>query len=414
MRILHLLHRSVPGTHGYAIRSREIVITQLAHGLDPMVITSPSQAPKGELDSEQSERIDGVRYFRTGSRILPPTIEVHDLSPFRSALRVLQNAALLRKAAYVAQTYRPAVIHAHSPFTCGMIANRVARRLKIPTVYEMRGIWEDSHTSRYGVGQESWRYRAVRALENIALTAADICCVICEALKEEVQSRGVAEEKIVVVPNGVDVRKFTPGDPDRELRQRMGLDGKIVVGYIGSFFQYEGLELLVQAFVGLTRHFPSLRLLLVGDGEMMQSLRTMADGAGVAAKVLFTGRIPYEDVMEIYRLCDVMVLPRRDTRETRVVTPLKPLEIMSMARPLLASDIGGHREIVRDGVNGLLFPSEDPEALQARLVGLLQNQTLRMELGLRARRWVEINRDWNVLVENYRSMYQRLVQTGLR
>lgn len=412
MRILHLLHRSVPGTHGYAIRSREIVTNQLAHGLEPLVVTSPSQAPLGKLDSEHSENIDGVRYFRTGSRVLPPTMEVHDRSPIRSTLRVLQNIALLKKAINVARTYRPAVIHAHSPFTCGIIGNIVGQRVGMPTVYEMRGIWEDSHTSRHGITERSWRYRGVRALENAALNGADLCCVICDALKSEVQSRGVGEEKIVLVPNGVDVRKFVPGAPDAELRQRMGLERKLVVGYIGSFFYYEGLDLLVRAFIGLAREFPSLVLLLVGDGEMMPSLRRMAAQAGVAEKIVFTGRIPYEDVMAIYRLFDVMVLPRRDTRETRLVTPLKPLEIMSMARPLLASDIGGHREIVQDGVNGLLFPSEDVQALETGIVALLKNENLRLDLGRRSRQWVEINRDWKMLAGRYKRMYQRLVQPG--
>ena len=295
-------------------------------------------------------------------------------------------------------------------FTCGMIANRVGRRMKIPSVYEMRGIWEDSHTVRHGAGERSLRYRTVRALENVALNGADLCCVICEALKDEVQSRGVPEEKIVVVPNGVNVMKFVPGDPDGELRQKMGLHEKIVVGYIGSFNQYEGIDLLVQAFMGLTRQFPSLRLLLVGDGEMMPSLRTMAEQNDAAEKILFRGRIPHEDVVDMYRLCDLMVLPRRDSRLTRLVTPLKPLEVMAMAKPLLASDIAGHREIVREGENGLLFGSGDQEALQARMVSMLENETLRMELGLRARRWVENNRDWRVLAERYTSMYQRLTQ----
>ncbi len=410
MRILHLLHRSVPGTHGYAIRSREIVTKQLAQGLEPLVITSPSQAPLGPLDSEQSETIDGVRYFRTGTGFLAPTKEVDDRSQVRSAMRIFQNLALLKKAARIAEIYRPAVIHGHSPFTCGLIANRVGRRMGIPAVYEMRGIWEDTHTARYGMGERTLRYRTIRWLENLALNGADLCCVICEALRNEVQSRGVPAEKIVVVPNGADVRSFVPGPPDEELQQSMGLNGKVVAGYIGSFNNYEGLDLLVQAVDGLTGQIPNLHLLLVGDGEMMPTLRTMAQQGAAGEKIIFTGSIPHKDVAKMYRLCDLLVLPRRDTRLTRLVTPLKPLEVMAMAKPLLASDIEGHREMVLEGENGLLFDSEKPESLQARMVELLQNETLRIQLGLQARRWVELNRDWNILAERYTTIYQRLVQ----
>ncbi|HTY24296.1 MAG TPA: glycosyltransferase [Desulfomonilaceae bacterium] len=417
MRILHLLHRSVPGTHGYAIRSEEIVTKQLESGLEPLVITSPSQAPAGELDSERSEFIRGVRYFRTCSRILPPTREVHDESPIKSSLRVFQNVMLLTEALRVAQTYRPAVIHGHSPFTCGIIANIVGRRKKIPSVYEMRGLWEDSHTSRHGISERSLRYRGVHLLEDIALRGADVCCVICDALKDELLFRGIPDEKIVVVPNGVDVTAFIPGPPNIELQRSIGLQDKTVIGYIGSFFHYEGLHLLVQSMVPLAGEFPELRLLLVGDGEVAPILRKMADNAGLSDKVLFTGRVPHAEIMDYYRLCDLMVLPRMDTRETRLVTPLKPLEIMAMGKPLIASDIGGHREIVTENVNGLLFKSEDVEDLVSTCRYLIENKEFRLDLGARGRQWVQENRDWRVLIRSYIRIYNELIAAshdGLR
>ncbi len=409
MRILHILHRSVPGSHGYAIRSEEIVRNQLNSGLEPLVISSPSQAPAGRLDSEGSEFIDGVRYFRTSGRILPPTIEVSDESPVKSALRVLQNSMLLKAAMRVARTYRPAVIHAHSPFTCGIIANMVGRRNKIPSVYEMRGLWEDSHTSRHGITERSLRYRGVHFLEDIALKGADLCCVICDSLKDELLGRGIPEAKIATVPNGVDVRAFVPGPPNTELQRRLGLEDKIAIGYIGSFFHYEGLELLVQAMIGLSPEFPELRLLLVGEGEVTQILKRMAEEGGIIDKVLFPGRIAHAEISEYYRLCDLMVLPRLDTRETRLVTPLKLLEIMAMGRPLIASDIGGHREIVSDGVNGIMFESENVKDLIAKCRNLIGSKEMRLDLGARGRKWVEDNRDWTVLVQSYIKIYESLV-----
>jgi glycogen synthase len=410
MRVLHLLHRSVPGTHGYAIRSREIVTKQLEKGLEPLVITSPSQSPLGELDAEQSEYIDGVRYFRTSSDLLPATQEVQDKSPVKAALRVMQNLQLLRTAFRVARTYRPAVIHGHSPFTCGLVANTVAKWQKIPSVYEMRGIWEESHSGRGKFSQNSLRYRVVRSLDDKALRGATRCCAIGNALKAEIVSRGISSDRVFIVPNGVDVKAFTPRPPTESLQKELGLQDKLVFGYIGYFFNYEGLDLLVEAMIRLAPQLPELALLLVGDGELMPTLRKMVGDSGITDRVVFTGRVPHNEVTDFYRICDFMVLPRRDTRETRLVTPLKPLEIMAMGKPLISSDVGGHLEMVEDGANGLLFRSEDVADLVSKCAMLAQKKDLRADLGMRARKWVEENRDWRVLVDRYITAYEQLTQ----
>jgi PEP-CTERM/exosortase A-associated glycosyltransferase len=411
MRILHLLHRSTPGTHGYAVRSREIVIKQLAKGLEPIVITSPSQAPLGKLDEESSEYLDDIRYFRSCSALLPATVEVDDRSTLRSTLRVMQNVLLLQLALRVARAYRPAVIHAHSPFTCGLVARVVGRVSRIPTVYEMRGIWEESHAMRHRAGRARLRYQAVHHLENRALKRADACCVICESLKTEALSRGVLERRIFVVPNGVDHDRFQPGPGREDLRAKWGLCGAKVMGYVGSFSRYEGLELLIEVTKNLRKEFSDLHLLLVGDGDLYPKLQHLALTAGLSDRVVFTGRLEHKEVLQFYRLCDFLVLPRRDTPETRLVTPLKPLEIMAVAKPLIASDIGGHREMIEDGINGLLFRSDDTTDLTSRCRTLIQDPQLRVALGSQARQWVIKHRDWDMLVERYIECYQRLTST---
>ncbi len=408
MKALHILHRSVPGTHGYAIRSQEIVSNLLAKGVEPIVVTSPSQAPLGELDSESSEMIDGVRYFRSCGNLLKPTLEVKDGKYARASLRVLQNSNLFRMSLRLARKFKPDVIHAHSPFTCGLVGCLVGSITGIPVIYEMRGIWEDSHTSRYGMATTSFRYRAVRSLETLALKRANVCFPISEALKEEIISRGVSPEKIVVVPNGVDIRKFTPGEASPKLVDDLGLRGKLVFGYIGTFFHYEGLDLLVEAFEALAPKFDSLNLMLVGDGELMPKLKELASKSSHSDRIIFTGRIRNDLIVDYYKLFDLLVLPRRDAREANLVTPLKPLEIMSMAKPLVASDVGGHKEIVIDGVNGILFPHEQVEALTQKCASVFSDETLRASLGEKSRTWVENNRDWSVLINKYLSVYEKL------
>lgn len=414
MRVMHILHRSVPGTHGYAVRSKEIVGKQAARGLEPAVITSPSQAPAGELDELRSEVIDGVRYYRSCGKFLAPHKEVHDRSPMRSALRILQNVNLLTMTLKVGRMFKPDVIHAHSPFTCGIVGNITGRILGVPTVYEMRGIWEDSHTSRYGLSRTSLRYRGVRRLENIALAGADHCVVISEALKAELIDRGIEQDKISIVPNGVDCGYFRPGPPEPELITNLGLGDAVVFGYVGYFFQYEGLDLLFEAFALLARQFSRLKLLLVGDGELMPLLRRMAKEQRLEERVVFTGRVGHDRVPDYYRAFDFLVLPRRLGREAALVTPLKPLEIMAVGKPVVASSVGGHLEIVQDDVNGLIFESDNVESLAARCRLLVENESARRELGARARTWVETHRDWNVLIDRYVALYERLCRKTLR
>lgn len=411
MKALHILHRSVPGTHGYCIRSKEIVSHLMAKGVEPLVVTSPSQAPLGSLDSESSEFIDGVRYFRSCGKLVKPTLEVKDGKYARATIRVLQNINLLRMSLRIARKYKPDVIHAHSPFTCGLVGDTVGYMTSIPVIYEMRGIWEDSHTSRYGMATTSLRYRAVRSLETLALKRAAMCFAISNALNEEIIERGVNSGKIEIVPNGVDTRKFTPGPASDELLTTFGLKSKLVIGYIGTFFYYEGLDLLVRSFEMLAGKIPSLTLMLVGDGEFMTKLKDLASKSAYSDRIIFTGKIKNDLIVDYYKLFDLLVLPRRDAREANLVTPLKPLEIMSMAKPLVASNVGGHKEIVIDGVNGVLFPHGKVDALAEKCEALILDETNRLRLGEQSRTWVENNRDWNVLIDHYISVYQRLSLT---
>jgi PEP-CTERM/exosortase A-associated glycosyltransferase len=363
------------------------------------------------LDVEQSEYIEGVRYFRTGGGLLPPTLDVSDTCPLRSGLRVIQNVFMLKRANELVRKYRPAVIHAHSPFTCGIIGDLTGRCQHIPAIYEVRGIWEDSHTSRYDLDRRSLRYRALRELENKAIKWADLCIVIGDGLRSELTSRGILGPRIRTVPNGVDVTAFKPGPAPTDLRERLGLVGRRVLGYIGSFFSYEGLDLLVRAMSPLSQKFPDVALMLVGLGEAEPQLRTISDEGGITNRVIFAGKISHAQVADYYRICDIMVLPRRDAREARLVTPLKPLEIMAMAKPLILSDIGGHREMVVSGENGIFFKPDDIEDLVLKCSELLENPDLMSDLGQKGRCWVERNRSWSVLVEKYVEIYGELTES---
>jgi glycosyltransferase involved in cell wall biosynthesis len=175
-----------------------------------------------------------------------------------------------------------------------------------------------------------------------------------------------------VVPNAVDVETFTGGSADAEMVDRLGLSGCRVLGFMGSFYAYEGVALLLRALPAILARWPKTKLLLVGGGYQENALQRQVVEQGLGGHVVFTGRVPHSRVPMYYDLVDVLVYPRLSMRLTELVTPLKPLEAMAYRRLVVASDVGGHVELIRDGETGLLFRAGDAAALAAKVVEALE------------------------------------------
>jgi PEP-CTERM/exosortase A-associated glycosyltransferase len=290
----------------------------------------------------------------------------------------------------------------------GLPALWAARRLGVPFVYEVRTFWEDAAVNHGTFAEGSARYRISRALESIVLRRADAVIAICQGIRTDVMGRGVPAERIVLVPNGVDPEWLEKRPRATALQQRWELGSGPVFAYIGSFSHYEGLPFLVEAAPEIMERLPDARLLLVGGGRDESVLREAARRAG--PRVILTGRIPQEEVRDLYTLVDVLILPRRRMRLTELVTPLKPLEAMAVGTPILASDIGGHTELVTDGDTGLLFKTESRESLVEQAVRLASDGGLRQHVAAQARRFVETERTWDRVVANYGSAYRRAAE----
>ena len=142
----------------------------------------------------------------------------------------------------------PQILHAHSPVLNAMPALRVGKRLGIPVVYEVRAFWEDAAVDHGTTTEGSLRYRLTRRLETRALRHAAHVFTICEGLRGDIVARGIAPERVTVIPNAVDIDSFEPGGlPDAALAASLDLQGATVLGFIGSFYAYEGLDLLLAA-----------------------------------------------------------------------------------------------------------------------------------------------------------------------
>ena len=197
--------------------------------------------------------------------------------------------------------------------------------------------------------------------------------------------------------------------PDSALKAKLELSSATVVGFIGSFYAYEGLDLLLDALPLILRHRPEVRLLLVGGGPQDAALKARAQSLGLADKVVFTGRVPHDQVQRYYDLIDVLAYPRHSMRLTELVTPLKPLEAMAQGRVLVASDVGGHKELIRDGQTGVLFKAGSAEALALAVVNLIANGNQWPAIRKAGRAFVETERNWKNSVSHYASVYSSLL-----
>ena len=396
MRILHVLDHGLPLHSGYTFRTRAILKAQMARGWEVAGLTGVRHVK----DGPDPEMVDGITFYRTPAILEGP-------SPLREWGEV---RALAKRLDALIGEWKPDQIHAHSPVLNALAALRVAKRRRVPLMYEIRAFWEDAAVGN-GTGSEgSAKYRLTRMLETHAARQADAVAVICEGLRADLVDRGIDSAKIIVSPNGVDMNLF--GDPpprDDALARELGLEAADVVGFIGSFYDYEGIDDLIAAMPLL----PGAHLLLVGGGPMEEALRRQAAASPAAARIHFVGRVPHQEVERYYSLIDILAYPRKAMRLTELVTPLKPLEAMAQRKLVTASDVGGHRELIEDGVTGTLFAPGDPQAIAAALAGLFADRAGWEARRETARRFVETDRNWSSNISNYLPAYQRLTGKAL-
>jgi glycogen(starch) synthase len=395
-RILHVLDHSLPLHSGHTFRTRAILTAQQAAGHAVRAITGLRHL----ADGPECEEVDGLTFHRTPGVAsgLPGLREWREIG------------ALARSIEALCQRWRPDIIHAHSPALCGMAALRAARRLGIPLVYEIRAFWEDAAVGNSTGSAGSLKYRLTRALENRVVAGADAVMTICHGLRDDLIARGVAPGKIGIMPNGVDLQLFgTPLPRDPALADELGLGGGPVIGFIGSFYDYEGIDDLIASIPALTAAHPEARLLLVGGGPMAARLQAQAAASPARGAIRFVGRVPHDQVERYYALADIMAYPRKASRLTDLVTPLKPLEAMAQGKLVAASDVGGHRELIADGVTGVLFAPDDPATCATALSDLLDRRQDWDAICQAACLHVEQNHDWATNARRYQDVYQTLI-----
>ncbi len=407
MRILHILDHSLPLQSGYSFRTCAIVEQQRSFGWETFHITTPKHNESAG-DTPLEENVNGLHFYRTP--IPQGTV---------AKLPVLGQWALVRATVrrlnQIVPAIRPDVLHAHSPALNGEAALDVARRFGIPVVYEVRAFWEDAAIDHGNSRKGGARYRVTRALETRVLQRADALTTICEGLRAEMINRGISPGKITVVPNAVDSDRFAiENAPSAALALELGLDSAEVLGYIGSFYTYEGLPLLIEAMPEIIARKPNIRVLLVGGGPDKHRIQQRVAALSLQKYVVFTGRVPHDRIHKYYDLVDLCIYPRYATRLTDLVTPLKPLEAMAQGKLVVASDVGGHRELIRHGETGALFRAGDASSLANTVIAILNARQTWPAYREAARKFVENERNWRTVASRYEPIYRSLLGEGSR
>ena len=383
---------------GYAFRTYQIIMQQQSLGWETVQITSGKQ----DNSSEQIEFVEGLKFYRTNMI----NTYIYRLSILKQIKIVIDLFFNLLKTTKLED---PDILHAHSPVFNGIAGLLVSKITKKPLVYEIRGFWEDAAVDTKSTTEKSIRYKMTRLMETLICNHADKVTTICNSLKNELIERNIANEKITVIPNGVNIDQFQIiEDRNADLVKKFGLHNQLVVGFIGSFYPYEGIDLLLEAVKVLSDKGLSIRCIIVGGGPEEEALRGLSRKLDIVSLVTFTGRVPHNKVPEYYSVIDLLVYARKSKRITELVTPLKPLEAMSQKRPFLASNVGGHKELIIDGETGLLFEKDSLDDLVNKILHFSESKLEIDQILENGYNYVKTKKNWSHSTSGYKKVYADL------
>jgi PEP-CTERM/exosortase A-associated glycosyltransferase len=396
--ILHVFDHSFPISDGYAFRSGEIIRFLRRSGWRTGHVTSAKQGPS----AGSKETVEGLDFYRTQPSRMWRNLPVVGHYGIVTTLR--------KRLSEVIRDEQPALLHVHSPCLNGLAALPLARRFNLPMIYEVRALWEDGAVASGACTEGDVRYRLSRMLETYVCRKVDHVVTICQGLRAELIGRGLDPGRMTVVPNSVDLDHFSfVGTRDAAGAVRLNLTPGKTFGFVGTFFPFEGLDVLMRAVPIILAREPQARFVLVGNGPDGARIRELVRELGIADAVVLTGRVPHAEVVRYYDLMDVLVYPRVSNRVTELVTPLKPLEAMARGKLVVASDVGGHREMVFPGRNGILFKAGSPSSLAEASLQLMSRPQDWDSLRENGQRYVREARCWEDNVKVYDQLYQRVL-----
>ena len=404
-RVLYVLHNSLPyNSGGYATRGHGLMCGVKELGWDVNVVTRR-----------------GYPHDRKGMEGLPTDeLQIIDEIPYHRLIELEKGYGQINIASYLqayaedlaklVQELRPSILHAASNHLNGLVVNAVAKHFNIPSIYEVRGLWEITRISRQPEFEGSEYFQMMSSLEARSASDADYVFAITHALADEMKKRSDSITEVGFLPNGVHSDRFIPVEANLGLKEKLGISrDAVVLGYIGSLVSYEGLDLLLESLPSIKDEVTQpFKLMIVGDGAYMEKLQLLCHELELEEDVIFTGRVPHEEVEDYYSIVDIAPFPRLPLPVTEMVSPLKPFEAMAMEKAVLSSNVQALEEIIQDNITGLLFEKGNVHDLSEKLIQLIENSNLRSQLGKEGRNWVCKQRDWSTISDTLNNVYSNL------
>jgi len=362
MKVCHVVHQSWPAVCGSVSRLENILEAQRRKGVDVFVVSSPFQEPN--LQGAKLESNRGVRYFRHQRSGCFDGVRT-ERTLWQRLKRALSLFFFTLALLKICKRERPDIIHAHATFAVGFPAWIVASLLRLKFVYEMRSTWEEDITGGRLIGLQ--RY-LIKRLEAFVASRSDRIVFVSRGIMSHYFSRspsnGAVLYNCVSLPRSV------------RLQDNCGI---FSFGYIGSIVSYEGLDHLIKASAALEDRYSNFEVHIYGDGPQRNHLEAMARSLNCKS-IRFHGRIEYDLVGEAYSKIDCIVLPRKKLPITDKVAGLKPIEAFAYRKLVVASDVGGMREIFCDRTHGLFFEADNTDALTDLMEKVLLDQVPEVDL----------------------------------
>ena len=388
MKVLHILYQSLPNISGSSIRSRDILNNQLKVGIQPIVITSPFQNPKRNVDSV--EEIDGIKYYRTFSNN-NELVNENKSSFFLQIKKFFRIIKFTLKVFKIAKNEQVDIIHAHAMFFCAISGKITSLLLGKPLIYEVRSLWEERYKKNNFFNYII--FSSITYLETFSMFLSDQIIAINKNLKTELQKRFLLKsKKITVVENAVDLDRVE----DSKIKRN-----ELVFGYIGTISPIEGLDLLIKVFNNL--NIPN-KCLIFGDGIELDNLKNLSLENN---NIIFMNKLSNSKIIEAYNQIDIIVNPRKSNYLTNSVTPLKTLEAMAYKKIVLASDVGGMKELIQNGKNGIIFKAGSHTELEKAIVKILEIDDFN-DIIDNAYNYICKKRNWYHNAKLYKKLYNDL------
>lgn len=404
--IVHLLTNSLPTTQsGYTLRSHRLLTALTQAGTSIRAYTRLGYPVMiGSILAPRSNTIDGITYRRLMPWKLGATLTD----------RLQQTVQHLHRDL---STQPVSAIHTTTNYQNALIAHSLAQALKVPWIYEVRGVMEETWISSKKTDQartqaeNSERFALLRARETQMCHLADHIITLSQTMKDTLVARGIPAHKISLAPNAVEETLFNHNLTPQEARTQLGLPTEgHWVGTVTSVVPYEGLDTLLHAVALLRNQGHDVRTLIAGDGTARPTLQKLTQTLGIADATVFTGKLPPHQAYLAHQALNIFTVPRTNDRVCRSVTPLKPIEAMALGRPVIMSNIPPLAELINNPIApgaGRLFDAENPQDLAATIADLLKNPQDQAEIAHRGKTFSR-TRTWAHNATTITAIYQEI------